>query len=99
MMDGVNFFTQYTLLHEKYKDNIESIIFYFRFFGSHENPICLLVRFNLFVGYIEKYTFENQQYGGKIIWSIQPLNVIIAGKNVCAKIGYFCLHFGLNPIN
>lgn len=55
------------------------------FFGSHIIPEYLLVYYNLFVGYVEKYTFESQLGGGKLNWLIQPLNAIVVGQNDYVK--------------
>jgi hypothetical protein len=52
---------------------------------------------NLFIGCIGKYTFKNQQDGGKRYWSIIPLDLIVVGNNAYAKkISRFHHHLGLD---
>lgn len=63
------------------------------------NSISLLVQSNLFVGYKENYIIQNQQCGGKLNWTIQSLNVIIAGQNAYAKsLSQFYPRLGLHRL-
>lgn len=60
--------------------------------------MCLLVLFNLFIGYKKKYTFKNLKGWGQRKWSIGPLDAIITifyayGKNFRR----FCIRFNLDP--